>query len=145
MERACLERNFILAPQPWTLPSNTNLSLILSAFTRRSSITRSSFLPCEQNLASNRLSVPTVCPIFLDLSYFVGGQSILLLAEGDYNLSVRARTSNLKAALDLSFGWKHVKVHVCASPISFFHFFPRQSDFFVLSYMCLLDTRTVSV
>lgn len=117
MESSCLERNFILAPQPWTFPLNTNLSLILSTFTHYSSITGSSFLPCEQDLACNWLSVPTVCPIFLDLSYFIGGQSILFLAEGGYNLSVRARTSNLKAALDLSLGWKHVKGTSATPPL----------------------------
>lgn len=89
----------------------------LPCFVSFSSITRSSFVPCEQKLAWNELSVPTVCPIFLDFSYFIRAQSILLLAKGDYNLSVRTRTPNLKAELDLSFGWKHVKGHICASPI----------------------------
>lgn len=107
----------------------------LPCFVSFSSITRSSFVPCEQKLAWNELSVPTVCPIFLDLSYFIGGQSILLLAKGDYNLSVRTRTPNLNAELDLGFGWKYVKGHICASPI----FFPSSvSDF-------LVDTMTVSL
>lgn len=130
MESSCLERNFILAPQPWTLPSNTNLSLIPSAFTRYSSITHSSFLLCKQDLACNWLSVPTVCPIFLDLSYFIGGQSILLLADGGYNLSVRARTSNLKAAPDLGWGWKRLKRTSATPPL------PSSISFLIDVWLC---------
>lgn len=76
-------------PQHRTLPLNTNVSLVLSA----SSITCSSSVPCEQKLAWNKLSGPALCPIFLDLSYFFGEQSILFLAKGDYHLSVRTWTS----------------------------------------------------
>lgn len=51
------------------------------------------------------------------------GQSILVLAVSDYNLSAKAKTFDLRAALDLSLEWKHGEEHICTAPSSFMQFF----------------------
>lgn len=128
MENGCLEKNFIFVPHPWPLPVNTSLSLVLSAFLPSLAPAPS---PCEQKLARNLLSLPTVCPIFLDLSFFIVGRSMFLLANGHHNLSVTTRTSNCWVELERDFWWKNVKRAYLRLSL----FFPRSvSDSLVVQF-----------
>lgn len=131
MENGCLERNFILAPHPWTLPLNTNLSLVLSAFLP-------SLAPASSPVNRNWLETSSqfqqhvqyflIWAVSSEDNQYCCWQRVIIIYQGELG------PPSLHTELDLCFGWKHVKGHICASPI----FFSSAPDF-------LVDTMTVSL
>lgn len=118
MESSRLEGNFILAPQPWTFPENTNRSLsrtvsVYLLFFHHSLLLRPLWTGhgLKPALSSKYFLIDAISSE--DNQYF-SWQRVIVIHQS------RAQDYNLKSVCSLNFGWTRIKGHIYTSTACFF-------------------------